>query len=103
MHLESKVLQVCDTVIGNDNLGFFPISLKSNEIMELCQKKKNLKEKFELKFLCELSNSHAVYFLSDSFVSSSSSQPVSLFSTSQGKSVIFCVYISKRKMLRKRL
>lgn len=43
-----------------------------------------------------LSNSHAVYFLSDSFVSSSSSQPVSLFSTSQGKSVtFFCTFQKK--------
>lgn len=49
MHLESKVLQVCDTVIGNDNLGFFPISLKSNEIMELCQKKKKSKRKVRVK------------------------------------------------------
>lgn len=87
--------------IEND-LGFFLLLLKPNEIT-VFQKKKKKKDQKQFKFLCELSDSHAVYFLSDSFVSSSSSQPVSLFSTSQGKSVIFCVSISKRKMLRTRL
>lgn len=47
-----------------------------------------------------LSNFHSVYFLSDSFVSSSSSQPVSIFSTSQGKFTIF-LHINKKKNVKK--